>query len=1022
MPVQPRRRLATLFALLLLANLLPASVAPAQAVGQFKCLGAPADEPAGGMYPEPRIFIESQSWWTQTGEAFPGRHIHTGACVPWLQPVDGVVQYHVRNLLHNIPGTVAWFRLQVNGNGPDPTLQIPLSRSCDTADCTAWDSFTVDYTNMLPGRWEHRFTHNIYLNAFGQRQFTTTRWHICIRTCTGGGSDAYTRSSGAAGWYEGLLYANAYLDPDDYIRLRDGVPQGQETIKVKFDQGAGSISVDPDAHHGNPGIVQCRIPDKLPIGGLSPVPTGTNWFQATLDTSTLSPGIHKLALRGSNSDARGVQEGVLLVPFRVLATGPQAPTASFTLTPKTGEAPLTVSVNDTSTNSPTGWTWDFGDGSDPVQGPAPAPHTYDAPGDYTVKLTATNDVGSDIATSIASVKAPAVPIAPTARFDAAPIQGVAPLQVTVTDHSDGLPTNWSWDFGDSTPAVDGQNPGPHTYADAGTYTITLTATNDQGSDTETASVAVAEPPAPTASFTVTPARGPAPLTVNVTDRSTNGPDSWTWDWGDSTTDTGPTPPAHTYTQAGSYIVTLTAKNAHGSSSLPITVTVDPPAPLASFTVAPQSGSVPLDVAVTDTSTGNPTSWSWDFGDGSAPVTAQQPGTHRYAAAGTYTITLTAGTAGGTNQATRQVVVNPPRPVAAFTVSPSTGPAPLSVTVSDRSTGTPTSWAWDFGDNTAIVTAQNPPAHVYSTPGAYTIKLTASNSGGPSSATMPVTVTVPKPVASFTATPLSGTAPLAVSVTDTSTGSPTSWSWSFGDGSTAVTSRTPAPHTYSAAGTYTITLTATNAGGFTTATQVITVNPVATTRLKDITFDPTLTDAVHGADRTSGTITRDTTTPLGGGGSARITNTTAYVEESFTATDDLYGSFLVRLTATPTNNAQLLLITNGGTTQGNLVLLTTRRLRLRIGSTTLADSPVLTVGTTYIVGFHQKRGTGSNGIIEAWLAPAGSALGSPFARRTTGTWKTAADRVRLGATDSIRVSVLLDNVLLDRASMPTAPAS
>ncbi|MEW1939569.1 PKD domain-containing protein, partial [Pseudarthrobacter sp. NPDC080037] len=40
-----------------------------------------------------------------------------------------------------------------------------------------------------------------------------------------------------------------------------------------------------------------------------------------------------------------------------------------------------------------------------------------------------------------------------------------------------------------------------------------------------------------------------------------------------------------------------------------------------------------------------------------------------------------------------------------------------------------------------------------------------------------------PVASFTASPTSGTAPLNVSFTDTSTGSPTSWAWDFGDGGT-----------------------------------------------------------------------------------------------------------------------------------------------------------------------------------------------------------------------------------------------
>ncbi len=72
-----------------------------------------------------------------------------------------------------------------------------------------------------------------------------------------------------------------------------------------------------------------------------------------------------------------------------------------------------------------------------------------------------------------------------------------------------------------------------------------------------------------------------------------------------------------------------------------------------------------------------------------------------------------------------------------------------------------------------------------------------------------------PVASFTGTPTSGTAPLAVTFTDTSTNSPTSWSWSFGDGGTS-TAQNPS-HTYTSVGSYTVALTASNSGGSDTCT-------------------------------------------------------------------------------------------------------------------------------------------------------------------------------------------------------------
>jgi PKD repeat protein len=83
----------------------------------------------------------------------------------------------------------------------------------------------------------------------------------------------------------------------------------------------------------------------------------------------------------------------------------------------------------------------------------------------------------------------------------------------------------------------------------------------------------------------------------------------------------------------------------------------PSPPTASFSAAPASGTAPLEVFFTDTSTGSPTSWTWDFGDGSTS-TSQNP-THTYTGAGTYTVTLTAANAGGQDSATGTVAVTAP---------------------------------------------------------------------------------------------------------------------------------------------------------------------------------------------------------------------------------------------------------------------------------------------------------------------------------------------------------------------------
>jgi conserved repeat domain len=74
---------------------------------------------------------------------------------------------------------------------------------------------------------------------------------------------------------------------------------------------------------------------------------------------------------------------------------------------------------------------------------------------------------------------------------------------------------------------------------------------------------------------------------------------------------------------------------------------------------------------------------------------------------------------------RNVLVYPPVPK--FVSIPKSGTAPLYVRFIDFSSGKPTSWLWDFGDNTTSWLKN--PRHVYTTPGSYTVTLTATNDWG-----------------------------------------------------------------------------------------------------------------------------------------------------------------------------------------------------------------------------------------------------------------------------------------------------
>jgi PKD repeat protein len=350
----------------------------------------------------------------------------------------------------------------------------------------------------------------------------------------------------------------------------------------------------------------------------------------------------------------------------------------------------------------------------------------------------------------------------------------------------------------------------------------------------------ASPPPATliASFTASPSNGPAPLAIQFTDTSTGNPTAWSWNFGDGSSTVTTENPTHTFSSAGNFTVTLTvtgAGDATSSTSETIVVTnaASPPPPLwADFTADPSSGQAPLTVQFTDASTGNPTAWSWNFGDGSPTVATENP-THTFTNAGNFIVTLTVTGAGSATSSTNETIVvttappPPPPLVANFTADPTTGQASLTVQFTDTSTGNPTAWSWNFGDGSPTVATENP-THTFTSAGNFTVTLTVTDSGSATSSkseTIVVTTAPPPPpppMASFTANPSSGQAPLTVQFTDTSTGNLTAWSWNFGDGSPTVSTENPT-HTYTSAGNFTVTLTVTGADSETSsASETITV--------------------------------------------------------------------------------------------------------------------------------------------------------------------------------------------------------
>lgn len=426
---------------------------------------------------------------------------------------------------------------------------------------------------------------------------------------------------------------------------------------------------------------------------------------------------------------------------------------------------------------------------------------------------------------------PGAATVPVASFVANVTSGSAPLAIQFIDVSTNTPTVWVWSFGDGDYNTT-QNP-VHTYTSSGTYSIMLTVTNADGTTniTRTGYITVSAPVLPVPVITANVTSGSAPLTIQFMDNSTNSPAAWAWTFGDGGWSNIQNP-VHTYTSNGTFDVTLTATNEAGSNTTTITdyITVSTTAPVASFTADVTKGSVPLAVQFTDTSSNTPTSWHWYFGDGSES-TAQNP-KYTYKNFGTYDVTLIATNSGGSYTTTKSgfitVALAVSAPVASFKADNTSGAAPLKVKFTDKSSNTPTSWLWNFGDGTQS-TSMNP-SHTYSDTGTYDVSLTVKNDGGTDTATeshyITVSSPVSKPEASFTVNVTSGSVPLTVRFTDSSENSPTGWLWDFGDGN--MSSVQNPVHIYSGVGNYSVSLKATNEGGSDTVmkTDLISVSALA----------------------------------------------------------------------------------------------------------------------------------------------------------------------------------------------------
>ena len=223
-----------------------------------------------------------------------------------------------------------------------------------------------------------------------------------------------------------------------------------------------------------------------------------------------------------------------------------------------------------------------------------------------------------------------------------------------------------------------------------------------------------------------------------------------------------------------------------------------------------------------------------------------------------------------------------------------------------------------------------------------------------------------------------------------------------------------------AGATTGKISVTTGGGTTDTTSVVPASFTmsASSRLNDITFEAASLTGASGFGSATGTVSLETAAPIKGADSMTISGGNSYGTQPFTASDEVFISLYIRILSPPTGQIRVIRITDGGTSVGALTLETTGKITLRNGTSNLgASAAALVPGTIYRIGIHQKKGAGSNAVLEGFLATGDAAFSTPFAASSTQTFTTLADQVQVGSSTGVVGSATFDDIRIDNGSMP-----
>ena len=493
----------------------------------------------------------------------------------------------------------------------------------------------------------------------------------------------------------------------------------------------------------------------------------------------------------------------------------------------------TVNFSDLSSGTVHSWFWNFGDGASSAS-PDPV-HQFGKPGYYLVGLSVRDTLAGCNDFHVELILAGQADCKSLFTWSVDP----STLTVAMTDQSLGNIVSRYWTFDDGYTSAE-KDP-VHKFDAAGLHEITLTVRDETGTcmdyKSEMVQVGVA---GCSADFSVF-----VDSLTNVawfSSRSMGQQIRYYWIFSDGTVSTEKNP-VHTFSVPGYHVVSLNTFNEQ-SGCMDFKAQV--------ILVGSQSIDCEADfiyqvdesnntVTFADKSLGAGLSWYWNFGDGGFS-TDQNP-VHDYARGGYYNVCLTVYSSTGIQNTTcKQVFAGPLAPencLARFIYT--VDDAELNVNYTDKSFGTPATWAWEFGDQQQSVVQH--PSHTFGEAGYYTSHLRIENqvSGCVADAFALVGVDITGGLRAgfgytYDSTITTKAESYPVDYVGVSLGDASKYKWSFGDGTYDSTTTTPY-HIYTSQGIYYVCLTVYDEVAGTENTTCDSVRVPLTTTVQPL-FDPT----------------------------------------------------------------------------------------------------------------------------------------------------------------------------------------